>query len=191
MPTSSARRKPHYKTIRYPCYFQDLKEGQRGPKTIFGRLRPRMPPNVYAPRPLNPCAAPIKQEDLATSTMSPNLQLALGLTPAPKGSVVTTGGGETGGSSWQPPSFSGLANSKPLTTLKPVVIGSNSTGLQVEYKKGASRDGGQGGDDGDEWSEEEGWDYEGMHRRKLVHHYLFVKLVHSTTRSIFCMDYCM
>lgn len=94
--------------------------------------------------------------------MSPNLRSALGLVKASEELAMTAGGGGTGGNDWRPPSFAGLTNSKPLTTLMPLVVGHNNKGLQVEYKKGISADDGQGGDDGDEWSEEEGWDYEGM-----------------------------
>lgn len=95
--------------------------------------------------------------------MSPNLQLVLGLAP-PEGSAVTKGGVEAGGDDWRPPAFAGLTNSKPLTTLQPLVVGQNK-GLQVEYRKRASDDK-QGGDNGDGWSDEEGWDYEG--ERNLV-----------------------
>eukprot|EP00903_Cladosiphon_okamuranus_P010040 g9520.t1 len=101
-------------------------------------------------------------EDVETSvTMSSNLRSALGLAKPPEESSAASGGEETGGNDWQPPSFAGLANSKPLTTLQPLMVGHNDKGLQVEYRKGnPGSDDGQGGEDGDEWSEEEGWDYE-------------------------------
>eukprot|EP00752_Nemacystus_decipiens_P008983 g8020.t1 len=101
-------------------------------------------------------------EELVTTSMSANLRSTLGLAKPPEESGATTGErGEAGDNDWRPPSFSGLGNSNPLTTLQPLVVGQNNTGLQVEYRKGAPGNDGQDGEDGDEWSEEEGWDYEG------------------------------
>lgn len=104
-----------------------------------------------------------KKQDLVASTMSPNLRSALGLLKAPEEPATTAGGAEANGDDWRPPTFSGLTNSKPLTTLKPLVVGHNDKGLQLEYKKETPGDDVErGGDEGDEWSEEEGWDYEGI-----------------------------
>lgn len=94
--------------------------------------------------------------------MSPNLMVALGLAKPSQEPAATKEGGEGGGmGDWRPPMFSGLTNSKPLTTLMPVVVGHNKKALEVQYKNKGGEDG-QDGDVGDgEWSEEEGWDYEG------------------------------
>lgn len=94
--------------------------------------------------------------------MSPNLMVALGLAKASQEPVATREGGEGEGTDdWRPPSFSGLDNSKPLTTLRPVVVGQNQKALEVQYKSKGGSDGGDGEDGDGEWSEEEGWDYEG------------------------------
>lgn len=93
--------------------------------------------------------------------MSPNLQSILGLAKPSDGVNEGDGGGDKG--DWRPPSSSGLDNSKPIRTLTPLVVGQNK-GLQVQYKKKRQEGDGDGSqqEDGDEdWSEEEGWDYEG------------------------------
>lgn len=95
--------------------------------------------------------------------MSHNLRVALGLATAGEVATAETGGGGDGNGDWRPPSFAGLDNSKPLTTLMPLVIGQQK-GLEIEYKKKMGEgeaEGGEGGDGDEEWSEEEGWDYEG------------------------------
>lgn len=98
--------------------------------------------------------------------MSPNLMVALGLS---KPSQEPEGGEGGGKDDWQAPSFSGLTNSAPLTTLMPLVVGQNNKALEVQYMKKTGRDDGQDGEDGEgEWSEEEGWDYEGMMDEELV-----------------------
>ncbi|CAM9256738.1 unnamed protein product [Hapterophycus canaliculatus] len=105
-----------------------------------------------------------QDEELEVSTMSPNLQSILGLAKPSDGAPGRTGVGEGGdeNNDWRPPSFSGLDNSNPIRTLTPLVVGQNK-GLQVEYKKKRQEGEGDGNpqEDGDEeWSEEEGWDYE-------------------------------
>ncbi|CAB1116179.1 unnamed protein product [Ectocarpus sp. CCAP 1310/34] len=100
-------------------------------------------------------------EELRTAAMSHNLRVVLGLATAGEVATAETGGGGDGSDDWRPPSFAGLDNSKPLTTLMPLVIGQQK-GLEIEYKK-MGEGGAEGGEDGDgeeEWLEEEGWDYE-------------------------------
>lgn len=90
--------------------------------------------------------------------MSPNLLSALGLT--------RNGDGETQGE-WKPPTFSGLQNSKPLTTLLPLAVGKEN-GLEVVKRRislsgeEAGEESGDGGWGSEEEEDEEGWDYEGM-----------------------------
>lgn len=94
--------------------------------------------------------------------MSPNLREALGLGKASEAEAATTGGGEEGDSHWRPPEFSGLTNSKRIQqTLKPLVVGQNHKALEVKFSTKAPGGHGQDEADGDGWSEEEGWDYEG------------------------------
>ncbi|CAM9719376.1 unnamed protein product [Pylaiella littoralis] len=102
-----------------------------------------------------------EDEEHEMVAMSPNLMVALGLAKPSQEPAATKEGGEGGGmGDWRPPMFSGLTNSKPLTTLMPVVVGHNKKALEVQYKNKGGEDG-QDGDIGDgEWSEEEGWDYE-------------------------------
>ena len=87
--------------------------------------------------------------------------------------------GEAEKTTWRPPSFSGLTNSKPFTTLQPLFVGQGK-GLEVQYRskhREGSRDANEGEaqdqdeDTGDrvqneeeeeDLSEEEGWDYQGM-----------------------------
>lgn len=101
--------------------------------------------------------------------MSANLREALGLGTASEAEAATMGGGEGGDSHWRPPEFSGLTNSKRIQqTLKPLVVGQNHKALEVEYSTKAPGGDGQDEADGDGWSEEEGWDYEGERTMKCL-----------------------
>ncbi|CAM9903769.1 unnamed protein product [Ectocarpus sp. 6 AP-2014] len=109
-------------------------------------------------------------EERETAAMSHNLRVALGLATAGEVATAETGGGGDGNGDWRPPSFAGLGNSKPLTTLMPLVIGQQK-GLEIEYKKKMGEgeaEGGEGGDGDEEWSEEEGWDYEDVPDEEYV-----------------------
>lgn len=107
------------------------------------------------------------EKELEVSTMSPNLQSILGLAKPSDGVTGRTGEADGDKSDWRPPSFSGLDNSNPIRTLNPLVVGENK-GLQVEYKKkrqSAEGNASQNEDGDEEWSEEEGWDYEGTKKQ--------------------------
>lgn len=100
------------------------------------------------------------------AAMSPNLQAIFGLTIPSEGANIITGDGEERrkNSDWRPPAFHGLGNSKTVTTLATLVIGQEK-GLQMEYRDRQEEEEGECGQDGEgdeEWSEEEGWDYEGV-----------------------------
>lgn len=104
--------------------------------------------------------------------MSPNLLKALGLaTDAERrAKELRKSDNDTAGTlrEWKPPTFYGLENSNPLTTLHPLTVGANKGFEIVKTRQDSLSDGDAlGGANGEnnecEWcSDDEGWDYEGM-----------------------------
>ncbi|CAM9740847.1 unnamed protein product, partial [Choristocarpus tenellus] len=96
--------------------------------------------------------------------VSPNLHKILGFNPPGK-KEVDTGNGSPSGSTWTPPTFSGLMNSKPIVTLQQLTVNGGS-GMQVQMKdRNLPRQDSEGRneheDDESSWdSDEDGeWDY--------------------------------
>lgn len=103
--------------------------------------------------------------------MSPNLLAALGLaTDAEKRAEELVRDPDDGTTEfkWHSPTFSGLKNSNPLTTLHPLLVGDNKDFEIVKTRReslsnGDTLGGEDRGDNEGEWSsDDEGWDYEGL-----------------------------